>query len=659
MKFRIISLVLALLLLISLVPAPVFAAATEAAEIQTQIRNTYRKALWNSGKSSFNGFCGSLVNWQTKLLGIDTRVYGCDGKNEYDMYRDMGTTTGGYRVKCYDSAQYDLLSALNAITNNGTTDAYNILVGFERTNTAEGSIYGHALLIHAILDGMVYFVECYTASIDDKYWAEGAPICVSIEAFCDYYNKWTVFDGIAHFGLKTYADVCTVYPCNQFVMVTENTPLYTSPYEDGTVEAKKTGKSLVIGERVRVSAILQTPGGSSWYQVSENGKSGYIKADKTAFISCSWDDIAVADLKVPGAVRRGAGFNLSGRVAGKSSQILNMQVVVYAADADVSQPLLSATIDTNSKSVSLRDGRLDKALTFRNLPVGSYKIAITVTAEQNILKDGVMAVHTTVMPVWVSQFEIVTGWERYVNVTLDAGGICAGLNRKTLAVGSCLGELPVGQFAGGTVTGWALDPEGTMPVTEDTVIEKDVTLYAQWNTPANKRNGWYQDSKGWHYYIKGTLPQGLIVCNGVYFYQNSDGTLFKGWMELDGKQLYFNTFGAMAIGWQEIQSNRYYFDSDGNKQVGWITLDDGTYYLNENGKMMTHWLEHNGNFYYLGSSGRRITTSGIIDGLMCHFDSNGILQYAQKIRGDAECYVIYDRKTAEQYVATAKRVLFA
>ncbi|MBR2032058.1 MAG: hypothetical protein IKA04_07580, partial [Alistipes sp.] len=126
MKLRVISLLLAIVFVILLITTPASAAATEVAELKEQIRNTYRTALRYSGRWSFNGYCGFLVNWQTYLLGIDTQKYGRDGKDEYDLYSNLGTTTGGYRVKCYPTAQYDLRAALNAITRNGTVDAYNI-----------------------------------------------------------------------------------------------------------------------------------------------------------------------------------------------------------------------------------------------------------------------------------------------------------------------------------------------------------------------------------------------------------------------------------------------------------------------------------------------------------------------------------------------------
>ena len=119
---RIVSVLLAIVLTALLIPAPTSVAATEAAEIENQIRATYKAARRGSGKYSFNGFCGSLVNWQNYILGIDDHVIGCDGKDEFDKYTAMGTTTGGYRVRSYPAGQYTLESALNTITANGTMD---------------------------------------------------------------------------------------------------------------------------------------------------------------------------------------------------------------------------------------------------------------------------------------------------------------------------------------------------------------------------------------------------------------------------------------------------------------------------------------------------------------------------------------------------------
>ena len=112
-KIRILSLLLLLVLtLLLLMPLATVDAADETdpavIQLQQQIRNTYAEARRRSGFYSFNGWCGSLVNWQTYLLGIDSAVHGCDGKNEYDMYARLDTTCGGYKVKSYPVSQYTI-----------------------------------------------------------------------------------------------------------------------------------------------------------------------------------------------------------------------------------------------------------------------------------------------------------------------------------------------------------------------------------------------------------------------------------------------------------------------------------------------------------------------------------------------------------------------
>ena len=93
-KFRrVLSGLLAALILLSAVPG-VFAAPSED-EITKQIRNTYKKALSLFGRSSFDGYCGSLINAQLYLLGITSGVVHNNGNEEYDEYCDQDVTSGG------------------------------------------------------------------------------------------------------------------------------------------------------------------------------------------------------------------------------------------------------------------------------------------------------------------------------------------------------------------------------------------------------------------------------------------------------------------------------------------------------------------------------------------------------------------------------------
>ena len=510
LKLRVISLLMAIVLTLLLIPVPASAVSTEAAELENQIRNTYRMAQRYSYRYSFNGYCGSLVNWQTYLLGIDTTKYGCDGKDEYDLYSNMGTTTGGYRVKCYPASQYDLRSALNAITRNGTVDAYNILVGFQKTNTAMGSIYGHAMMIHGIIDGVVYFMECYNTSLGGKYWAEGAPISCSIDTFCDYYNRWTVFEGVIYFGMKTYADSCKEYPAGMYALATNNTPIYSEPADPGIYEGTLSGESLVSGEIVKVTALLETPGGGYWYQLDRNGAAEYVPAEKLMRIEDNCDDLGFSDLQIPTAIRKNYGFVLRGTVSSLNSHIKGVTVRVYSTEEGKEEPLMEGSLEAEGRSINLNTWKLDKALPFRQLKPGTYRIVITAEAQTYVLKDGSPKIKKNVLTLWDSAFQVVADWKSYYTVSFDGNGGESEIRQTVVANGAAVGTLPEATRPGYVFAGWSLDPQGKQLVNGEQLITEDVTLYAQWQQGGDSISGWYTDNGKWNYYEDGISVGGTI-----------------------------------------------------------------------------------------------------------------------------------------------------
>lgn len=653
---RIVSVLLAIVLTALLIPAPTSVAATEAAEIENQIRATYKAARRGSGKYSFNGFCGSLVNWQNYILGIDDHVIGCDGKDEFDKYTAMGTTTGGYRVRSYPAGQYTLESALNTITANGTMDAYNILVGFQRTNTREGSIYGHALLIHAILGGTVYFMECFTTSINGVYYQEGAPISCSIETFCEYYNRWTVFDGIAYFGVKSYADLCTEYSVADYAMAKEDLTLYAEPFDEGVNQAKTLDATLVAGEKVKVSSVLQTPGGEFWYRLCAGSREGYVSASKLVTVAQCDSNLILTDAKLPQAVRRGAGFALRGTVSTGVGRIKSLEVIVYSEEKGVHEPEFSGKLETDSVSVSLSEPLLDRYMTFRNLKAGSYCLTIVAEVESNSFVDGKVTAHRQTEEVFTSRFQIITGWNQYPNITFDGNGGDPVVDVVTVTKGDIMPQLPEAQRDRYTFAGWSYDPAGKQMVDPTAVVEENITLYAQWKKGVALVNGWQQTENGWCYYENGAPAQGWFEDGGVKFYQNEGKPAF-GWKNVDGVEYCFNKAGALTSGWQDVAGKRYYVSADGTKTFGWLKDGDGDYYFGADGSMQTQWVSVEGNWYYLRDCGCMAIGSCHIEGADCLFREDGVLLFAQQLNNDGGYYVVYDRQAASEYISPDQLLL--
>ncbi len=528
MKLRVISLLLAMAMLLAVLPAPASAEMLGNSDLEMQIQNTYRAAVRSSGKWSFNGYCGSLVSWQTYLLGIDTVKYGCNGNDQYDLYSNLGTTTGGYRVKCYPAAQYDLRSALNAITRNGAEDVYNMVVGFQKTNTWQGSIYGHAVFVHGIVDGIVYFVESYSTSLGGQYWAEGTPIHCSIDTFCDYYNSWTVFDGIAYFGLRTYADACKIYPASMYAVASGNEQIYSEPADPGVYEGTLSGDSIVAGEMVKVTALLETPCGRYYYQLDRGGRAEYVPAEKLVWIADSFEDVAIADQRMPEIIRKGNGFVLRGTVSALNCCISNVQVDVYNTAQGMRKPVMEGQLSVEGKSVSLNTWQLDQYMTFRQLESGNYRIQVTAQVQTYVLQDGVPVVRSSEVELWDSAFRVVTDWKQYVTVLFDGNGGDAWISQTEAAVGSQIGELTGADRTGYVFTGWTLDPEGTQPIPQDYTVQEQITLYAQWVADSDDLSGWQQVDGNWRYYLDGEIA-GQIISDA-----DSDRYVVDNWQRPGG-----------------------------------------------------------------------------------------------------------------------------
>lgn len=203
---RLVSFLLSAVLLLPVLTMNVSASAAPAEpysltaeELSERVGEIYDEARALAGRRNFRGKCSTLVNCSTLALGIQNVRFDGDGRDEYDLYDDVLRTDCGYDVIRYDASRYDLAAALNAITENGTRDAYNIIVGFEGGRTASSSAYGHTCFVHGILDGMVYYCESYDLYLGEVYYPEGELIVCSIAEFANYYNIWATLEGVIHF----------------------------------------------------------------------------------------------------------------------------------------------------------------------------------------------------------------------------------------------------------------------------------------------------------------------------------------------------------------------------------------------------------------------------------------------------------------------------
>lgn len=273
-----LTILLSILMLVAAFPVNASATTEEKkTEICNQISRDFQSALTSAGKEDFIGYCGLMAGWQLYVMGINQAVHAYNGNLQFDYYTKLDMTTGGHKVKTYSADAYTLREALNAVSNNGKRNVYNMLVGFQWTSTEAGATCGHVVVVYAIIDGMVYFTEGFQTSLGSY---PGGPIIVSIDRFADYFDDWTRFDGLVVFGDKIYLNNCMEYPSDMFVKATQAADVYSQPcgLEDHEIESELL-RTVAVGERLRVTKLYENTLNQFYYQIQNDGKIGYIAAE--------------------------------------------------------------------------------------------------------------------------------------------------------------------------------------------------------------------------------------------------------------------------------------------------------------------------------------------------------------------------------------------
>ena len=501
---RIVALFMCLCLLFTAIPFFASAEQSEDARIREQIKKVYRRALYTTGKSSLNGFCGLMTSYQLWLLGVTPYPLTQDGKNMFDYYKDTELTATGHNVDMYYAKDYSLEEALNLVSHCGTRDVYNIMVGFQRTNTAAGSIYGHAMVIHAILDGTVYFVEGFRTSIGGP---EGSVITCSISEFADFYNEWCKYEGIVVFGKKDYTDFCQEYATDLFALADGEAVLLSKPCSVGQQECRAL-RQTIPGERLRITDVLSGEE-ELYYRVEDGGQVGYIPAHALGILQTVEGGVSLSDAVLPETLAPGQGFSLGGEITSQNSLLTALSVTV-SDGAGV--PVLATEAEASGRMADLNRACLD----FASLPQGAYTLTVSAKVVNNHVADGV------VQPVesWVE------------------------LSKTALCVGEATADVPA---ASAVKDGW--------------VWENDNWYFYQNGAP---RTGWYcYEGVDYYFLNDGAAATGWHEINGRWRCFTAQGAMRTGWVETEQGVLYMLSNGVAATGWRQIGENLYFFDTAG------------------------------------------------------------------------------------------------
>lgn len=525
---RFFAAVLCLILLFAAIPSKANAAAISADDMKKQCRTIYRKTLYNTGRSSLAGVCGLMAGYSLWLLDATKSPEVYDGNDYYDRYCTQLYTSMGNKVRAYSADTYSLAEALYTVTGGGTRDVYNLIACFQWTNTTAGRRYGHAIVIHAILDGMVYFVESFRTSIGG---AAGNPMVCTIQEFEDFYGDWTRYEGLIVLGKRDYTDYCTTYGTDLFISAAQ-APLLSQPCEEGKNECVLWGET-EENDVLRATAVLKNSDGQLYYQVEYNGLTAYIPVETAVIDRVNAEGVS-AQAQVITA--EGQPWVLDGNLLSTGSVIHSVIAEISASDGT---QLNKTKWLVGSRMFDL--SQLNELLAGLCAPENTYSVKLTAQIENNVPEGDRIYIQRQNVPVWEAQ----------LNVGADTA--------------DCV---PVFAEEASIPDGWHWDGESR--------------YYYKDGKP---RTGWFCEN-GADYYFRedGSVATGWAEINGYSRYFTETGIMRTGWVQTDLGWHYMRSNGAAVSGFFKIGGKQYYFDETHTMlQRCTVTVDGVLYVIDANG----------------------------------------------------------------------------
>ena len=515
---KILAALLCLVLVFGMLPFG--AAAAEDEEIQSfslrntviqQARDSYYHSRATAGKRSFQGTCGLMVSHQLYNLRINKSCVIFDGNKQYDYYAEKKRTSGGYYINAYASSEYNLYGALMAVTDEGTRDVQNILVGFQWTNTEAGSRYGHSVFINGIVGGTVYFVESFYFPGKGP---EGTVITCSIKEFANYYNKWTLFEGIVHFGSGAYYDICPNISTDLTVQTRFPTTLRSEPAvvgKQGCVQLR----DVAAGERLHVTAIYQAER-TMYYRVETNDGFGFVSAAAVSLLQVNTQGLTLSGLKLSRLIQPGQLPVLEGSIADSRGTLSSIEICITDEQGELVRRELLEVEGSDASLNALRSG-----LWFDLLEQGIYQLEIYASRECLVVMGG----------------DTVSDYARVL------------LHSRRLQVGGHPRE---------AVQRTASEKQ----TNRDGWFREQGTWYCY--ADGQPCNGW-TEHLGVRYYLKanGAVTVGEQTVEGKQLYFSAEGAMVTGWLTLENKTFYRASDGTVMTGWQTVDGKLYCFGEDG------------------------------------------------------------------------------------------------
>ena len=484
-------------------------AQSESYRIYTQIQDMYRRVQQATGSRDLSKLCGTKVGYELYYLGITSTPVIYDGRDQFDVYRSLEYTSNGHSVRVYGGYQYTMREALYAVTNGGTKDVYNLLIGFNWTRSAAGQRYGHAVVIHAILDGIMYFSEGFNTPFDN---GTGTPSVCTIDEFTADYGKWSSFEGLVYFGQKNQADFSQEYSCNAFLQTTKATEARNMP----SIQQSMSLRTVKQGERLEATGVYRNKDNELYYRIVDSGTAAYVNAEDVKLLSLRYDDVQVHDAVYPELLQPGENYTINGILRSTHNEVHNVMARILD---ELGHEQACFPIPVEGRYKDLAASALSYEIDFSHLLPGNYTLELSAEVRNHYIRNG----------------KILEEIQKCI------------LAEAPFAVGYTPVSIPVSAEPKEKASGWQFE-DGVWRYYKD----------------GQFRTGWFC-SNGVDYYLleDGAAATGWQEINGKMRFFSDTGAMRTGWLNDRGAVYYLLSNGVPVTGERVIDGVVHTFGTDG------------------------------------------------------------------------------------------------
>ena len=188
---------------------------------------------------------------------------------------------------------------------------------------------------------------------------------------------------------SSYLSACSLTPCARKLRTTRSTLLRALPCGARVDADSRRIDTLELDEIFLTDAIVKNTRGEYWYRGrTEDGRTGYVFAAACSEGRPQYTVLKLGDTPLPLCLTEGEPFVLSGTLSAGGNELRSVTVEVFAGDEPQGEPLLRGTLTGRRLACLLEDGALKEALPFETLSEGDYCLRICASVAACSSTDG-------------------------------------------------------------------------------------------------------------------------------------------------------------------------------------------------------------------------------------------------------------------------------